>query len=332
MAKLNINTQADSDILRTETSPLNEQSETEDSRKSVVVIGGGTGQPKVLRALLAHDIHPSAIVTMADDGGSSGRLREEMGIIPPGDVRNCLAALASPYKNVEAELLGYRFNAGEGLSGHALGNLIIAAFADITGSFETAVKLMERFLRIRGRVLPSTFEDVVLSGYDRKGKPIVGQRELAINEVAIDRVLLTPKDPEPNGEAIEAIRSADLIILAPGSLFTSLIPNLLVAGVCDTIRESSAQVIYLANVKNALGETTDMDPADYLEALIAHGLAGCIDEVLINQSPGSEINEEIEERILAFGVKPRYFDLMDQSNSLHHDIDKLSAALESYLQ
>lgn len=309
--------------------PQEEESKAENP-KSVVVIGGGTGQPRVLRALNALGIYPSAVVTMADDGGSSGRLREEMGIVPPGDVRNCLAALASPYKQVEAELLGYRFSTGEGLTGHALGNLIIAAFTDITGSFEDSIKLMERFLRIRGRVLPSTFEDVVLSGFDRAGKPIVGQKELAVNEVAIDRVLLTPDSPKANDEALEAIAAADYIILAPGSLFTSLIPNLLVADICDGIKNSKAEVIYIANVKNARGETTGMNPADYLEALNAHGLEGRIDKVLIHQASLDE-NPEIGERIEAQGSKPLYRDLVDESNALHHDIAKLQQALEEIL-
>lgn len=307
-----------------------EQETPKDPRK-VVVIGGGTGQPKVLRALNALDIYPSAIVTMADDGGSSGRLREEMGIVPPGDVRNCLAALSSPYKQVESELLGYRFSTGEGLTGHALGNLILAAFADITGSFEHSVKILERFLRVHGRVLPSTFEDVVLSGFDKNGKTIRGQKELALNEVAISEVRLSPDKPAPNPEAIQAIEEADLIILAPGSLFTSLIPNLLVAGMSEAIRNSEAEVMYIANVRNAGCETTGMNPYDYLLALEQHGLGDRIDKVLLNYRDTQKENEELASQINELGIVPLYYNLADEKNSLHHDTHKLQLALKDFL-
>lgn len=304
---------------------------SEKNLKNVVVIGGGTGQPIVLRALNLLGVHPSAIVTMADDGGSSGRLRQEMGIIPPGDVRNCLAALASSDKQAEAALLGYRFSSGEGLAGHALGNLIIAAFTDITGSFEQSVKLVEQLLKVQGRVLPSTLEDVVLSGCDREGTPIQGQKELAHNEVAIAHVLLSPQNPSPNPEAIEAIAKADLIVLAPGSLFTSLIPNLLVGRVSEEIGRSSARVIYIANVRNMRGETTGMNPYDYVHALHQHGLANRIDTVLLNRRDNGARGIELAERIRGLGVEPYYYDLVDEDNELHHDVAKLSQALKDFL-
>ncbi|PKQ14191.1 MAG: hypothetical protein CVT68_13160, partial [Actinobacteria bacterium HGW-Actinobacteria-8] len=218
--------------------------------RSAVAIGGGTGLPQVLRSLVELGFETSAIVTMADDGGSTGVLRRQLGILPPGDVRNCLAALASDEEGILARMFQYRFANGEGLAGHALGNLILAALTDLTGGFEEAVKVAEHALRTRGRVLPSTLEDVVLHGVDRTGAEIFGQARLAANPTAVQRVYLEPAHPRPNREAIEAIDAAEAVVIGPGSLYTSLVPNFLVAGIVDALKRSSAHRVYVCNVAN----------------------------------------------------------------------------------
>lgn len=301
------------------------------SSLNVVAIGGGTGLPLVLRALRALAIEPTAVVTMADDGGSSGRLRKEMGIVPPGDVRNCLAALASPDETRIASLLGYRFDSGEGLTGHALGNLILAALTDIAGSFKEAVSIMEETLQVQGRVLPSTFDDVELHGLDRTGKPINGQESLAISAVAISEVYLTPEAPAPNPEVILAIQNADVILLGPGSLYTSIIPNLLVAGVVDALNESSARIFYFCNVANMRGETMGMSATDHIEALLAHGLESRLDTVLIPKGSLYQ-NEDLDfEEIRNKEIEVRFFELLDPENPMRHAQDLLTAALEEVL-
>lgn len=250
--------------------------------ENIVAIGGGTGLPLVLRCLLTLGVNPSAVVTMADDGGSSGVLRRELGMVPPGDVRNCLVALADPEERFLAEVFRYRFSEGEGLAGHALGNLILAALNDLTQGFEYAVKLAERHLKCRGRVLPSTFDDVKLCAYDRSGTLIDGQATVSVNPVAIKEVHLVPSFANANPEAVEAIRCADVIIVGPGSLYTSIIPNLLVPEICEAIRESSAQVVYLCNVANMRGETHGLSAREHVEALFEHGLRDRIDTVVVN--------------------------------------------------
>lgn len=301
------------------------------STLNVVAIGGGTGLPLVLRACKTLSIAPSAVVTMADDGGSSGRLRKEMGILPPGDVRNCLAALASSDEQRMASLLGYRFNSGEGLTGHALGNLILAALTDIAGTFEEAVDIMEDTLDVQGRVLPSTYQDVELHGLDRAGKPINGQECLAINSVAISEVYLTPEAPDPNPEVISALQEADVILISPGSLYTSIIPNLLVAGVVDAIQESDARVIYFCNVANMRGETTGMNAVDHVEALIKHGLEGRIDTVLIPDGALGHHEERDFEQIREKGIEVLFSDLIDPKNPMRHSLERLADVLNEVL-
>jgi uncharacterized cofD-like protein len=252
---------------------------------NLVAVGGGTGLPLVLKAALALGYEPDAVVTMADDGGSSGRLRRELGIVPPGDVRNCLVALADPKEQLLADLLNYRFTEGEGITGHALGNLIMAALIDMSGSFEEAVGQLEDLLEVRGCVLPSTYDTVALQGFDRAGEEIFGQASLALSPVAIADVKLSPADPQANPEAVAALESADAIIICPGSLYTSIIPNLLVPDILAAIQNSPAQLIYCCNVANMRGETTAFTPLDYLEALEAHGLAGRINTLLVSTPP-----------------------------------------------
>lgn len=301
------------------------------SEKNIVALGGGTGLPLVLRACVELGYHPSAIVTMADDGGSSGRLRRDLGINPPGDVRNCLAALASEEERDFASVLGYRFLAGEGLEGHALGNLIIAALTDLAGDFEHAVKFMERHLAVRGRVLPSTFEDMQLHGLDRSGKPISGQESLASSTVPIAEVYSTPTAPKPNPEAIVALECADVILIGPGSLYTSIIPNLLVDGITEAIAQSHARVIYFCNVANMRGETAGFDSYDHVKALCDHGLTDVIDVVIVPDGEMSVDHHKTAASLFELGVEPLFFDVTDREYPTRHGFCAMCDVLEQVL-
>jgi len=313
--------------------------------RRAVAIGGGTGLPQVLRCLVGQGFDTSAIVTMADDGGSSGVLRRQLGMLPPGDVRNCLVALAGDEQSILARVFQYRFEGGEGLAGHALGNLIIAALAEVTGDFDHAVKAAEHYLETRGRVLPSTFRDVELHGIDRNGAEIFGQACLASNPTAVERVYLRPRNPEPNSEALAAIRQADVITIGPGSLYTSIIPNFLVDGIAEAVRDSSALRVYVCNVANLRGETGGLDSAEHVQALVDHGLAGAIDIVIVHESglDGSAVcddgrvvepvraGEDARARIEALGARVVSADLVDPHDCVRHSRDALDGVLQEVL-
>ena len=300
--------------------------------RSAVAIGGGTGLPLVLRCMLAAGFDTTAVVTVADDGGSSGHLRRELGMLPPGDIRNCLVALAEPESEL-APVFQYRFPSGEGLAGHALGNLMIAALADIEGGFAEAVEAAGRLLGIRGRVLPSTLADVILSGRDREGRLVIGQARVAETEGPIARVCLEPADVPGYPTALDAVRGADIVVIGPGSLFTSIIPNFLVDGVTEALLESDARVIYVCNVANMRGETAGMDAADHVDALVAHGLGGAIDVVLVDEPGPGQRADAVESgpaqraRIEAEGIDVVGADLVDPASPARHDPAKLLAAL-----
>lgn len=310
-----------------------------------VAIGGGTGLPQVLRSLVGLGFDTSAIVTMADDGGSTGVLRRQLGILPPGDVRNCLAALASDEEGMLARVFQYRFADGDGLAGHALGNLILAALTDLTGDFGEAVRVAEHALRTRGRVLPSTLEDVVLHGVDRAGAEISGQARLAANPTAVARVYTEPSEPAANPLAIEAIHEADAVVIGPGSLYTSLVPNFLVAGIAHALRESSARRVYVCNVANFRGETAGLDAADHVQALFEHGLSGAIDVTIVHGGPvepldvcddGARVEPvgagpQVRARIEALGVSVVCADVADPCDPARHSADRLKQALEEVL-
>lgn len=251
----------------------------------VVAIGGGTGLPVLLRGLKEHTSNITAIVTVADDGGSSGRLRRDLGVLPPGDFRNNLVALARD-ESLLAQLFQYRFGEG-GLEGHSFGNLFITAMSSVTGSFERALIESSRVLAIQGRVLPSTLSDVTLVADLRESESNHMRRvagEAAIPEVAgaIERVFLQPDDIRPYPEAVSAILSADLIVLGPGSLFTSILPNLLVHGIPEAIRASQAMKVYVCNVATQRGETEGFSVVDHVQAIERHVGKGLFDIALIN--------------------------------------------------
>lgn len=309
--------------------------------RSAVAIGGGTGLPQVLKCLVELGYDTSAIVTMADDGGSSGVLRRQLGILPPGDVRNCLVALAGDDDALMSRVFQYRFEDGEGLAGHALGNLIIAALADLTGDFAQAVRAAENALETHGHVYPSTLEDVRLHGVDRDGVEVVGQACLAANPTAVHRAFLEPAEPRANPEALAAIEAADLVVIGPGSLYTSLIPNFLVSDIAPALLASHALRVYVCNVANLRGETGGLDAAEHIEALFDHGLRGAIDVALVHEPAAGvgalcdddsnvepvRADAEVRRRIEAAGVRVVSADVVDPSDPVRHDRARLCHAL-----
>jgi len=244
-----------------------------------VVIGGGTGAPVSIKTLLALGIQTSAVVAMADDGGSSGILRMRTGKVPPGDVRKCLVAMARDEQGPWAQAFAERF---EYANNHTLGNLMLLALEEATHSFTEAIRLCEQLLDAQGHVYPSTLENVVLTGVTHDGKRIVGQSTICKSQTALARVRLTPALPEPNQEAIDAILAADLIVLGPGSLFTSIIPNLLVPGVLDALRESRACKVFVCSLGDMQGETWGLSASEHVDALLDHGLRNALDVVIVH--------------------------------------------------
>jgi len=302
-----------------------------------VAIGGGTGLPKVLRCLLDAGYDTTAVVTMADDGGSSGHLRRELGILPPGDARNCLVAMADDPESELARVFSYRFLAGDGLSGHSLGNLMIAALADIEGSFPAALDAAGRMLGARGRVVPSTLDDVVLVAEDVEGTSVVGQARVARSVAPIACVSYAGDSvARAYAPAAEAITEADLVVIGPGSLFTSILPNFLVTGIADALAATRGRVVYVANVANQRGETVGMDAADHVDALVRHGLVGVVDVALLHDSEARPLASGVDavgagplavERIAAHGIACLVRDLADEDDPRHHDMSKLALAL-----
>ena len=250
-------------------------------------MGGGTGLPNVLRGLRAMRVRGDlddvmAIVAMTDDGGSSGRLRRLRGLPPPGDLRNCLVALAAE-EDLMAKLFQYRYGGTEELGGHTVGNLILAALAEQTGSFLKAVELSSRVLRVVGRILPATLDSVSLQASMEDGTTVVGETAIASSAKVIHHVELQPSAAHPTPGVLEAIRDADIVVLGPGSLFTSVMPNLLVGGVARALRETRAVVVLVANLVSEPEETHGLDAAAHLRLIEQHAGGSFLDAVLVHQ-------------------------------------------------
>ncbi len=247
----------------------------------------------------------AAVVTVTDDGGSSGRLRREYGILPPGDIRNCMVALSK-----DATLLGrlfqYRFPAGRGLRGHSFGNLFLTALSNVTGDFTEAVRLSGEVLAIRGRIFPSTTQNITLEAVMEDGEVVSGETRIARSGKRIRRVRLVPRRVRPLPEVLKTIRHADLILIGPGSLYTSIIPNLLVQGVAEAIRKSRATRVYISNLMTQPGETQGYSAADHLRAIHRHTHERLIDWVIINRQP---ISPAVARRYRAQGAEPVRTDL-----------------------
>lgn len=248
---------------------------------NIVVVGGGTGLSVLLRGLKEYSSNITAIVSVGDDGGSSGRIREEFGMVPVGDVRNCIVALSDREELME-QIFDYRFKQGEGLDGHSLGNLLLVAMTHLTGSFHDAVSDINEVLQIRGRVLPVTDVPVTLKAILDDDREIVGESCVSQADRPIMRLTIEPENVQPLEEALEAIREADAIVLGPGSLFTSIIPNLLVDGIVEAILQSKAMKFYVCNVMTQAGETDNYSAEDHLRVLIEHGRKGIVDYIVVN--------------------------------------------------
>ncbi len=256
----------------------------ENNEVKVVVIGGGTGLSTMLRGLKQYTSHITAIVTVGDDGGGSGKLREDLGMLPPGDIRNCILALADTEPLME-DLLQYRFTEGS-LKGQCFGNLFLAAMAGISENFEDAVQKMSSVLAVKGKVLPVTLDDMKLVAELENGEIIEGESkipsEVIVRNTRIKKIAIKPIDAKPLEEAIKAINNADVIIMGPGSLYTSIIPNLLVKGIPEAICKSPAKKVYISNVMTQPGETDGFKVSNHLKVLMDYGVAENIDYVIAN--------------------------------------------------
>jgi uncharacterized cofD-like protein len=259
----------------------------------LVAIGGGTGLSTLLRGLKRYSDNITAIVAMADNGGSSGKLREELGALPPGDIRNCLTALAGEEELMTA-LFSHRFNHGTSLLGHSFGNLFLTAMAEVTGDFEQAVQASSRVLAVRGQVLPATLTPIELVATLEDGTEVHGESQISKSKHPIAEIRVEPEAPQATPDAIKAIREAEVIILGPGSLYTSLAPNLLIPELREALHASHAPKIYICNVMTQPGETDGFTASDHAEALRKVAGEKAFDWILVNQDPPELLRERYE--------------------------------------
>ena len=274
-------------------------------RPKIVVIGGGTGLSVMLRGLKEKPLDITAIVTVADDGGSSGILRNELHIPPPGDIRNVLSALADA-EPLLAEVLQYRFTNGTGLAGHTLGNLMLAAMTDISGDFVTGIKQLSQVLAVRGKVLPAANRAIVLKAEMSDGSIVTGESMIPKANGSIKRVFLEPQDVEALPEAVEALEQADAILIGPGSLYTSIMPNLIVPKLAQAIVESDAVKLFVCNVMTQPGETDNYSVSDHLDAIYDHIGHHLFDYVIVNNG---EIPPHVESKYAEIGAKAVQLDI-----------------------
>jgi uncharacterized cofD-like protein len=316
----------------------------------IVALGGGTGLSTVLRGLkhylarnktdlIGRPISDlTAMVTVTDDGGSSGRLRREYQVLPPGDIRNCMVALSTD-EDLLARLFQYRFPSGNGLANHSFGNLFLAALTNVTGDFSEAVRVSSKVLAIRGRIFPSTAQNVTLEAVLDDGEVIAGETKISRSRKKIERVRLVPRRVRPIPEVLDALSAADLILIGPGSLYTSLIPNLLVGRVLEAIAHSRATRVYIANLMTQPGETDHYSVADHVRAIYAHTRHQIFDCAVINVTPatpsvlrryraqGAEpVNPSLEE-LDRMGLRYVTADLLDENGVVRHDQDRLAKLL-----
>lgn len=314
----------------------------------IVAIGGGTGLSTMLRGLKKHTENLTAIVTVSDNGGGSGILRREMGMLPPGDIRNCILALAETEPLLE-KVFQYRFKEGS-LEGHNFGNLFLAALNGIFGSFEEAVEKTSEVLAVKGKVLPVSLEVVDLCAEYEDNSIVIGEYEIVqiskVERKAIKSVCLEPKNPQPHEKVIEEIGKADIIILGPGSLYTSIIPNLLVCGVPKAIKESSAKVIYVSNIMTQPGETDNYNLIDHINVIEKYLGKNIIDYVAVNNLeipssikeyyesdgaiPVSYNSEEVEKKGIKV-LEAELFNLLDETTLIRHNSDKLAEVIISVI-
>lgn len=305
----------------------------------IVAIGGGTGLSTMLRGLKEHTANITAVVTVADDGGSSGRIRDDLGILPPGDIRNTLIALADTEPLMET-LFQYRFSWGDGLAGHSFGNLFIAAMTDITGDFEEGIRAFSKVLAVRGKVLPSTLDSVRLGAVFADGSQVLGESCIPDQRKEIQRVFLEPDDAKALPEAIEAILQADIVVLGPGSLYTSIIPNLLIPGFAEALAQTQALRVYVCNVMTQPGETDGYSASDHVKALLTYlGSPAALDYVLVNTGGVSSAQAKKYAKQGAYpvradvaaieklGIRVHAADVLDQRDLVRHSSTKLASEI-----
>jgi uncharacterized cofD-like protein len=302
----------------------------------IVAIGGGTGLATLLRGLKAYTGNLTAIVTVADDGGSSGVLRRELGVLPPGDVRNCIAALADAEPLV-TKLFQYRFSDGSGLAGHSFGNLFIVAMSGVVGNFEEGIRQTSRVLAVRGQIIPSTLANVTLCARTEDERTIQGESLIGTangeGDARIKEVFLVPHNPPAHPEAVRAILEADLIILGPGSLYTSVLPNLLVDGIKRSIMASAAPKVYICNVATQHGETDGFDVAAHLSTIEDHIGKGILSYVLANSNIPDSIPKAPQSQAVRLdagvnnGIRLVQADVISEENRYHHDSERLAQAV-----
>ena len=313
------------------------------TKVKVVTIGGGTGLSVLLRGLKKYPLDLTAVVTVADDGGSSGKIRSDMNIPSPGDIRNVIAALSDVEPYLE-KMFQYRFDSGE-IKGHPVGNLMIAAMTDIHGDFSTAVKVMSRILNVRGTVLPTTNDIATLNAVLSTGEIIRGESSITEAGGVIDHVYITPSRVKPNEDVLKAIEQADYIIMGPGSLYTSIIPNLVISQVSEKIRESKAKKIYVCNVMTQHGETDNYTVSDHIIAINKHVEENIFDLIIANsrefddsilskyhkekQEPVKIDQEKIKELGIKL-IKNNDVGIVD-NNTIRHNADKVSELIYDYI-
>ncbi len=318
----------------------------------VVAMGGGSGLSMLLKGLKRHvaagpvsaendapgirDL--TAVVTVTDDGGSSGRLRKEMGVLPPGDIRNCMVALSED-EALLARLFQYRFPGGSGLEGHSFGNLFVTALTGVTGDFAEAVRLSSGILATAGRIVPSTIADVQLEAVMEDGSTVRGETSITQSSHRIVELRLSPSEVQPLPETLATLRDADLITIGPGSLFTSLIPNLLVSGIAQAIAASHAHKVYVCNLMTQANESLGLTASDHIRAIYDHAKARIFDVALLNSTPvAPELRAKYAlegasqvvcdtEKIEALGVRPVFADLLESDGVARHAPERLAAQL-----
>ncbi|WP_413853913.1 gluconeogenesis factor YvcK family protein [Candidatus Ruminimicrobium bovinum] len=303
---------------------------------NIVTIGGGSGLSTLLRGLKKYPVNITAVVAVSDDGGSSGKLRTEFGVLPPGDIRNCLVAL-SEEENLMTKLFGYRFPKKGSLSNHSFGNLFLTALSSISGGFDKAITNASSILAIKGKVLPVSLDNVILKAELEDGTRVSGETKISRSKKNISHVEIFPKNAKSSKSVTDAILNADYVILGPGSLYTSIIVNLLFKGVINALRKTKAKKIYVCNIMTQVGETTNFKLSDHINAIEKHSYKGIIDIVLVNNgkihpSVAQRYKKEksmpvIVDKKALKNVKIIERDFISKTQYAHHDYTKLAKVI-----
>ncbi|TAM40229.1 YvcK family protein [bacterium] len=310
----------------------------------IVALGGGTGLSVLLSGLKAYSSNISAVVTVADDGGSSGRLRQQFDVLPPGDIRNCLVALADA-PVLMRDLFQFRFDKNSEFSGHSFGNLFLTVMTRLTGDFEKAIKETSKVLALRGQVIPSTLDNVKLVAHYQDGSTVVGENLIPKEMKPINRVTLSPERPSATPDALRAVKEAQIIVLGPGSLYTSIIPNLLIKEITQAVAESGAIKVYVCNVMTQPGETDNYSVSDHVRALSSHSLPRILDYCLVNngevpqevlkryskQNSQLVVNDRKKVESMGYRVVEDDFTMV-QDGVIRHDSEKLARIILSFIE